>query len=382
MRHALTVSLIALAAPAFADVPRVVTDIAPVHSLVAEVMAGVGTPDLLIEQGASPHHYALKPSEARMLSDADIVFWIGTVDTPWLGETLQTLAPDAVSVEMLEVPETILLPVREGENFAAHDHGDEAHDHAGHDDDAHDHDEHDHEDEAKGHAEDHADDAHADDHAGHGHDDHAGEADHAAHEGDDHAQADAAAHDHDAHDHAAHDDGHGHGAVDPHAWLDPRNGQIWLRHIAEVLAEADPANAVAYRANAEAAAEALATLDVTIAVRVKDTPGGFITFHDAYQYFENRFDMPAHGALSASDAVEPGPARVAALRDMVKREGIRCLFTEPQFNSRQVAMLAEDLDLRTGTLDPIGAQLEPGPQLYPRLITGIADALMVCLNGG
>lgn len=349
MRHALTASLIALAAPAVAEVPRVVTDIAPVHSLVAEVMEGVSTPDLLIEPGASPHHYALKPSEAQMLSEADVVFWMGEADSPWLGETLETLAPDAASVEMLEVPETILLPVRKGETFAAHDHGDGEH---GHEDDDHDHDE-------------------DDDHAGHGHADHAEDEDHAAHDGEDHAHAD------EAHDH----DDHAHGAVDPHAWLDPRNGQVWLRHIAEVLAEADPANAVAYRANAEAAAEALVMLDATIAERLDDTPGGFITFHDAYQYFENRFDMHAHGALSASDAVEPGPARVAALRDMVKREGIRCLFTEPQFNPRQVATLAEDLNLRTGTLDPIGAQLEPGPQLYPRLITGIADALMVCLNG-
>ena len=120
---------------------------------------------------------------------------------------------------------------------------------------------------------------------------------------------------------------------------------------------------------------------MTIAVRLKDTPRGFITFHDAYQYFENRFDIRARGALSASDAVEPGPARVAALREMVQREGVSCLFAEPQFNPRQVATLAEDLNLRTGTLDPIGAQLEPGPALYGRLVTGIADALMVCLNG-
>ncbi|WP_370285516.1 zinc ABC transporter substrate-binding protein [Pseudooceanicola nanhaiensis] len=347
MRTVLTASLIAFAAPAAADVPNVVTDIAPVHSLVASVMEGVGEPYLLIEPGVSPHHYALKPSEARKISNADVVFWIGEEDTPWLGETVETLAPDAMSVEMLDLEGSILLPVREGGNFAPHDHGGEGHDHVdGHDEHDHvdGHDDHDH-------ADGHGDHDHADGH-------------------DDHAQAAG----HDDHDHAAH-------GTDPHAWLDPRNAQTWLRAIAEILAEADPENAVAYRANAERTAEELGTLDVTIAVRLKDTPRGFITFHDAYQYFENRFDIRARGALSASDAVEPGPARVAALREMVQREGVSCLFAEPQFNPRQVATLAEDLNLRTGTLDPIGAQLEPGPALYGRLVTGIADALMVCLNG-
>jgi len=330
MRITLAASLIALAAPALADVPQVVTDIAPVHSLVSEVMEGVGTPALLIEPGVSPHNYAMRPSEAKMLSEADVVFWVGEAYTPWLEKTLATLAPQADHVELLELPDTILLPVREGEGFEPHLHGLEE----------------------GGQQQP--------------------EAEHADHEDHDHAGHEAHA-DHETRDHELDE-------IDPHAWLDPRNAQSWLRSIAETLSDLDPANAVAYRANAEKAAERLATLDVTIAVRLKDTPGGFITFHDAYQYFENRFGMHAKGALSASDAVEPGPARIAALRDLVREEGVTCLFTEPQFNPRQVATLAGDLNLRTGTLDPIGAQLDPGPDLYFRLVTGIADALMVCLN--
>lgn len=339
MRHDLIAALLVLAAPAAADVPHVVTDIAPVHSLVSQVMAGVGTPELLIEPGASPHHYAMKPSEAGMLSEADVVFWIGEAQSPWLEDTLGTLAPDAVTVEMLEVPGTHILPVREGELFPAHEHDGGDHEEAGHaDHDGHDHDGHD----------DHA----AEDHDEDGHDDHAAE------------------------DH----DGHAHDGVDPHAWLDPRNAQVWVTRIGEVLAEADPENSVTYRSNAETVVEKLAALETAIAERMGRTPGGFVTFHDAYQYFEDRFDMHAHGALSPSDAIEPGPARLAALRDMIKREGVKCLFAEPQLNPRQVATLAEDLNLRTGTLDPIGAQLDPGPDLYTRLVTGIADALMVCLN--
>ena len=75
------ISLSAIAAlmggTAVADVPNVTVDIAPIHSLVARVMQGVGTPNLIIQQGASPHEYRLRPSEAKALQDAKLVFWMG-----------------------------------------------------------------------------------------------------------------------------------------------------------------------------------------------------------------------------------------------------------------------------------------------------------------
>ncbi|MFL2792891.1 MAG: metal ABC transporter solute-binding protein, Zn/Mn family [Paracoccaceae bacterium] len=78
-----------------ADVPKVTVDIAPVHSLVAKIMNGVGKPDLIIPAGASPHEYQLKPSNAKSLEDADIVFWMGEDLTPWLEKGLSSLAQDA-----------------------------------------------------------------------------------------------------------------------------------------------------------------------------------------------------------------------------------------------------------------------------------------------
>jgi zinc transport system substrate-binding protein len=75
-----------------ADVPRVAVDIAPVHSLVARVMEGVGTPDLILPPGASPHEYSLRPSEAAALQEADIVFWMGEDLTPWMEDAVETLA--------------------------------------------------------------------------------------------------------------------------------------------------------------------------------------------------------------------------------------------------------------------------------------------------
>ncbi|MDG1424723.1 MAG: zinc ABC transporter substrate-binding protein, partial [Paracoccaceae bacterium] len=67
-----------------AEAPQVAVDIAPVHSLVARVMEGVGTPDLIIPAGASPHEYNLRPSEAASLQNADVVFWVSASLTPWM----------------------------------------------------------------------------------------------------------------------------------------------------------------------------------------------------------------------------------------------------------------------------------------------------------
>jgi zinc transport system substrate-binding protein len=128
MRHLILCSavLIAMTAPAQADVPRVATDIAPVHSLVSQVMQGLGAPDLIVSQGASPHSYALRPSEARALSGADIVIWMGPGLAPWLEGPVETLAADALHIDLTQQPGTHLIAFRTDEAFDGHDHG---HDH-------------------------------------------------------------------------------------------------------------------------------------------------------------------------------------------------------------------------------------------------------------
>ena len=105
---------------AHAEPPRVATDIAPVYALVSQVMEGVGLPDLVIAQNASPHDYAMRPSEARALSRADLVVWIGPALTPWLGDNLDTLAGDARKIELMQVPGTVTLALRDGAGFDDH----------------------------------------------------------------------------------------------------------------------------------------------------------------------------------------------------------------------------------------------------------------------
>ena len=123
-------------ATAHAEVPVVVADVAPIHSLVAQVMAGVGEPHLLIPARVSPHGFSLKVSQARVLTDADLVFWVGETLTPWLEKALETLADDAKAVELLNVKEIALLGGDEEEE--------DGHEEESHEEDSHDEDEHHH----------------------------------------------------------------------------------------------------------------------------------------------------------------------------------------------------------------------------------------------
>lgn len=353
-RNLLPLSLTAtlLAGTAMAEVPRVAVDIAPVHSLVTRVMGELGTPDLIIPPGASPHEYSLRPSEAAALQEADLVIWMGEDLAPWLDDAVGTLAVDASVTGLLEADGTVLLDFRESALFEAHDHG--------HDDEHEDHDDHgEGEDHDHGDHEDHAEDDHDD------HDDH-----------DDLAEGD---HGHDDHAHDDHD--HAHGDYDPHAWLSPENAATWLNVIAAQLSAADPDNAGAYFANA---AEARAELDSVMAevngILDPVRGGNFIVFHDAYQYFESAFDFPASGAISLGDATDPSPARVAEIQARVADENIACVLSEPQFNPGLVASVMDGTEARTAVLDPLGSSLEPGETLYEELLRNLANELADCLS--
>lgn len=343
---------VALAAgPGLAEAPRVATDIPPVHSLVARVMQGVGEPALILPPGASPHGHAMRPSEAAALADADLVVWMGEGLTPWLARGIDALASGAASVELLEAAGASLLGYREGATFERHEHGEAEHGGAEQDGAGHD---------GAGH-----------DEAGHDEAGHAGPADlHAA--GGGHAEEDRGA----GRDAPA----RAHG-VDPHAWLDPENAKLWLEAIAAALADADPGNAGAYTRNA---AEGRAELDALMA-ELAETVGPvrgrpFVVFHDAYQYFERRFGLEAAGAISLADAAPPSPARLYEVRRAVRETGARCVFAEPQFAPGLIETVVEGTSARAATLDPLGASLAPGPDLYPELMRGLTADLRDCLG--
>ena len=311
---------------AMSDTPKVAVDISPVHSLVSRVMLGVGTPDLIVQAGASPHGYTLRPSEAKALQDAQMVFWMGESLSPWMEGALDTLSSDATIITLLERDETILLEFREGAMFEEHDHDD-------------------HGDEKHG---DHGDEKH-DDHGDEKHDDHGDHEDHGSH--------------------------------DPHAWLSPDNARIWLNLIASQLSIVDPENAGTYFANAAAARSEIEALTIEVNILLEPVRGKkFIVFHDAYQYFEKAFDLSASGAISLGDASKPSPARIAEIQGRILEESIDCVLSEPQFNKGLVATVMAGSKAKTSVIDPLGAGLKPGPDLYSELIRNMTKTLVDCFE--
>lgn len=345
----LSASLLVATSAAGHAAPKVVASIKPVHSLVASVMQGIGEPQLIIEGAGSPHTYSLRPSQARALQDADLIFWIGHELEAFLEKPVETIGTGAKSVELIDAHGLVKLPFREGGAFEAHDHGDHGgeHGHADHDEDKH------------------------DDHAGHDHDEKHGH-------DEKHETAEAHGHDHgDADGH-----GHAHGAFDAHIWLDPENAKAMVNEIAEALSEADPDNAAAYEANAAKTVERIEAMRADIDARLTPLRGkGFIVFHDGYQYFEKRFDVTASGSITVSPEVMPGAERVAEIKARIGELGATCVFAEPQFEPKLIQVVTESTAARSGVLDPLGAELADGPDLYFGLIDGLARSMEQCLGG-
>ncbi|QYO77508.1 zinc ABC transporter substrate-binding protein [Devosia salina] len=186
--------------------------------------------------------------------------------------------------------------------------------------------------------------------------------------------------DHD-HEEADRDHDHEHGEGDMHFWLDPQNARLMVTQIATVLAEADPENAATYNANAEAELVRLDELGEDLRqtlAPIADKP--FIVFHDAYQYFEARFGLTVAGSITVSPEAMPGAARIDELRSKVKELGATCVFAEPNFEPAIVSTIIEGTEARAGTLDPEGAALTEGPNLYPELLRGLARGLVDCLG--
>ena len=351
-----------LSISAHAAPPSVAVDIAPLHSLVSQVMGNVGQAKLLIPAEASPHNYTLRPSEAKALADADLVFWMGENLTPWLEKAIDNLASSAQKIEVLEIEGTITHEFREGATFASHDHDHGEHEghHDEHEEDHHDEHEKDHHDE---HEKDHHDE-HEKDH----HDEH--EKDHH----DEHKEGH-----HDEHKEGHHDEHHGE-ENDPHAWLDPENAKFWIGHIRNALSEQDPENAATYTSNAATAIASLDALIQSTNTRISQLGNPqFIVFHDAYQYFEKRFGIAAAGSISLGDAEAPSPARINEIRETVKELGISCVFTEPQYNPGLVKNVFEGTRVSTiGVMDPLGVELPIGSSHYQALIQKMADSISQC----
>jgi zinc transport system substrate-binding protein len=334
-------SLLTIFSPVNAEI-KVVASIKPIHSLVSYLMDGVGKPDLIVDGYASPHGFAMKPSHAKMLQNADLIFWVGEDLESFLEKPLNSIAKKAETIELMEIKGLKKLEFRERNIFEGHD------DH-GHDD--------------------HKEDKH-DDHKEHGHkeDKH-----------DDHKEHGHKEDKHDDHKEDKHDDhdGHAHGEHDPHIWLDPMNAKVILSEMAEHLIENDQENASKYKANLKKAHKDLDKLTKKVKSDLnKDFKS--IVFHDAYQYFEKRFGVNVLGAFTVNTDVLPGAEQLSEIREIIEHEKVSCVFSEPQFNPDIIKAVAKDTNIKTGVIDPLGATLDPGKTLYFDLIRNMSKSFKGC----
>ncbi len=287
-------------AAARAEAPRVVASIKPLQALAAAVMDGVATPEVLIKGGGTVHAYALRMSNAAVLSKAQVMFWIGPDFETFLVRPLKALGENARAVALMDAPGIKILPARAGGLWDT------------------------------------------------------GEGNHAAPRG---------------------------GRRDGHLWLDPDNAKTIVAIMAQTLSAADPANAARYAGNALAAAAQLDALDGELRAKLAPVNAKpFVVFHDAYQYLEAHFGLRAVGAITVNAKRAAGARRVSQIKQQIGTAGPLCVFAEPQFEPKLVAMLIDGTDARTGVLDPEGSTLPAGPALYSNLMRGLADNLISCLE--
>lgn len=176
------------------------------------------------------------------------------------------------------------------------------------------------------------------------------------------------------------DHDHGHVTIDPHLWLDPENAKAMVDEIGKALAKADPKHAAAYEANVKTVKARLDRLERETAEALEPVKGKpFVVFHDAYHYFEHRFGLNAAGSITVDPQVSPGVARLREIREKLTHLQAACVFAEPQFQSSLIRTATEGNNARTGTLDPLGAGLADGPDLYFTLIRNLTDSLVECL---
>ncbi|MDA7574431.1 zinc ABC transporter substrate-binding protein [Candidatus Pelagibacter sp.] len=334
-------SILTFFTPAKAEL-KVVTSIKPIHSLASYLMDGIGKLDLIVDGYASPHGFSMKPSHAKMLQNADLIFWVGEDLESFLEKPLSSIAKKAEKIELIEIKGLNVLKFRERNIFDEHNHDDHGkkEEHDDHDD----HDDH-------GKKEEHDD-----------HDDH-----------DDHGKKE----EHDDHDDHDDHEGHAHGEYDPHIWLDTMNAKAMLNDMAEHLIENDPKNEVKYKSNLDKALKDIDKLTIEVMTELNNS-GSSIVFHDAYQYFEKRFNVNVLGAFTVNTDVMPGAEQLAEIREIIEHDKVACVFSEPQFNPDIINAVAKDMKIKTGVLDPLGATLDSGKDLYFKLIRNMSASFKGC----
>ena len=325
-----------------ADTKGVITTIQPINSLVSAVIGDTGKTISLIPADISPHKYKLKPSDAKKMQEANIIFFVSNHLESSVTKVFKNLPKNIKIINLLEETGIEHLAIRDNEAWERHDH----HGHDDHDD----HDKHgkkhdDHDDHDK-HAKKHDD---HDDHDKHGkkHDDH-----------DDHESKD-----------------------DVHIWLSPDNAIKIVEKVNKELTLLFPDNASKYSENSNKMIDKIQKLKNELAKDLAPIKGKpYVVFHDAYQYFEKTFDLNAVGSVALEGDIASSPKQISFIKDKIKKLNASCVFQEPQFDNKLVKIVVEGTNAQIGTLDPLGVNISGKENFYIQLLKNMAKSLKECLG--
>ncbi len=290
---------------------KVAATIFPLYDLVRNVAGPAVEVVLLLPPGASPHTFAAKPSTIRALTGSAVIFAIGHTLDDWAVRLAQ-----GAGVSRTIVVDTQLHLRSWGGDAHAH----RATEATPHDEGA-----------------PHTDEAH-----------------HAGHREEDASREREAAHANDRHgNHAIHV--HRHGSVDPHYWLAIANARRMVQTIANALGELDPAAKSVYQQRAAAYREQLQAVDHEIQRLLANlSRRQIVTFHSAFGYFAEAYDLHIVTTFEPTPGEEPGPRHIKAFLRQVKAHQLQVLFIEPQLPEAPLYSLARDLGMTLKELDPLG----------------------------
>lgn len=187
--------------------------------------------------------------------------------------------------------------------------------------------------------------------------------------------------DDDAHEEETRDEHAEHGSFDPHYFLTINNAKLMATTIAQELSSAYPAQTRVFEANLKRYLAELSLADTAIKKTLTDLPTrDMVTFHGAWQYFADSYDLTIVGTFEPFPGREPSPRYLADLIADIKQKNISVLFIEPQFSAEAISQVARDLNITLATLDPIGGTTT-STQSYIDLLRTNADTIAKALKG-
>ena len=159
---------------------------------------------------------------------------------------------------------------------------------------------------------------------------------------------DSAKHDEEKHDEEKH------GALDPHIWLNPVNAQLQVKNIANALSNSDPMNKNHYQSNAEIYNQELNLLDAKIRTELSGCKTDFITFHDAFSYFSEEYDLTQHTIISSTDSHgDVTPKTLEHIISLARELNIKVIFAEENTSTKTSQVIADEIGGKVLVLSPL-----------------------------